>query len=118
MEKLIFKYLNNSLTEKESNELQQWLRKDKDNIKIFENIVGEWNLSQQYIDKTKKKILSRVLSHNESAVKEPNFQKVISIATLRKISIAVEQLSPYSFLIYTISVLKASQLQLLILSRP
>lgn len=88
MEKLIFKYLNNSLTEKESNELQQWLREDKDNIKIFENIVGEWNLSQQYIDKTKKKILSRVLSHNESAVKEPNFQKVISIATLRKISIA------------------------------
>ena len=88
MEKLIFKYLNNNLTEKESNELQQWLREDKDNIKIFENIVGEWNLSQQYIDKTKKKILSRVLSHNESAVKEPNFQKVISIATLRKISIA------------------------------
>jgi len=89
MKKLIFKYLNNSLTEKESNELQRWLREDKDNIKIFENIVGEWNLSQQYIDKTKKKILSRVLSHNESAVKEPNFQKVISIATLRKISIAV-----------------------------
>lgn len=88
MEKLIFKFLNNSLTEKESNELQQWLREDKYNVKIFENIVGEWNLSQQYIDKTKKKILTRVLSDNKTIVKEPNPKKVLSIATLRKISIA------------------------------
>jgi len=55
MEKLIFKYLNDSLTEEELNTLQEWLIKDKENIKVFENIVGEWNLSLQYIDKTKKK---------------------------------------------------------------
>ena len=61
MEKLIFKYLNDSLTEEELNTLQEWLIKDKENIKVFENIVGEWNLSLQYIDKTKKKILTHQL---------------------------------------------------------
>jgi transmembrane sensor len=88
MEKLIYKYLNNNLTEKESTELQRWLKRDKENIKVFENIVGEWNLSQQYIDNAKKKILSQILSQNKAVVKEPSFQKVIGIVTLRKISIA------------------------------
>ena len=88
MEKLIFKYLNDSLTEEELNTLQEWLIKDKENIKVFENIVGEWNLSLQYIDKTKKKILTQILSQDKAIVKEPNFQERIGISTLRKISIA------------------------------
>jgi hypothetical protein len=88
MEKLIFKYLNDSLTEEELNTLQEWLIKDKENIKVFENIVGEWNLSQQYIDKTKKKILTQILSQDKAIVKEPNFQERIGISTLKKISIA------------------------------
>lgn len=88
MEKLIFKYLNDSLTEEELNTLQEWLIKDRENIKVFENIVGEWNLSQQYIDKTKKKILTQILSQDKAIVKEPNFQERIGISTLKKISIA------------------------------
>jgi hypothetical protein len=88
MEKLIFKYLNNRLTKEELITLQEWLKKDKENIKVFENIVGEWNLSQQYIDTSKKKILTQILSRDKAIVKEPNFQERIGISTLSKISIA------------------------------
>ena len=88
MDKLIFKYLKNSLTEEELNTLQEWLIRDKENIKVFENIVGEWNLSQKYVDKTKKKILTQILSRDKAIVKEPNFQERIGISTLSKLSIA------------------------------
>ncbi len=61
MEKLLYKYLYNKLTEDEVIELQAWLKKDNDNIKVFENIVGDWNLSNKYIDNSKEKILSQIL---------------------------------------------------------
>jgi ferric-dicitrate binding protein FerR (iron transport regulator) len=88
MEKLLYKYLNNKLSEDEDKEFQAWLKKDKENLEIFENIVGDWNLSHQYVDNAKEKILSQIFSQNKVLVKESNFEKVIGIATFRKISIA------------------------------
>lgn len=88
MEKLLYKYLNNKLSEEEDKKLQAWLKKDKENIQVFENIVGNWNLSHQYVDKAKEKIISQILSQKQTLVKESNLQKVIGIVTFRKISIA------------------------------
>jgi transmembrane sensor len=88
MEKLLYKYLYNKLSEEEDKELQAWLKKDKENLEVFENIVGDWNLSHQYVDNAKEKIISQIFSQNKTLVKESTFEKVIGIATFRKISIA------------------------------
>ena len=88
MEKLLYKYLYNKLSEEEDKELQEWLKKDRENLEVFENIVGDWNLSHQYVDNAKEKIISQIFSQNKTLVKESTFEKVIGIATFRKISIA------------------------------
>ena len=83
MEKLLYKYLYNKLTEDEVIELQAWLKKDNDNIKVFENIVGDWNLSNNYIDNTKEKVLSQILSQNKSIAKEISLPLTFSTKTTR-----------------------------------
>lgn len=88
MEKLIQKYLNNKLTEAEHKELQTWLEKEKENLKVFENIVGEWNLSKKFIDQSKEKILSQILNQNKLSVKESGSQRVLWSGTVKKIAIA------------------------------
>ena len=66
MEKLIFKYLNDSLTEEELNTLQEWLIKDKENIKeinMFDNIVTTaWsNIAKNNKEEENKNILQKML---------------------------------------------------------
>ena len=88
MEKLLYKYLNNKLTEDEVKELQAWLKKDKDNLRVFENIVGNWNLSNNYIDNTKEKILSQILSQNKSIAKGTSIHRTLWSGAAKKIAIA------------------------------
>lgn len=88
MEKLLYKYLYNKLTEDEVIELQAWLKKDNDNIKVFENIVGDWNLSNKYIDNSKEKILSQILSQNKSTAKESTIYRTLFSRAPKKIAIA------------------------------
>lgn len=88
MEKLIYKYLNNELTEDEVKELQAWLKKDKDNLRFFENIVGDWNLSNKYIDNSKEKVLSQILSQNKSISKETPIHIALWSGAAKKVTIA------------------------------
>ena len=88
MEKLLYKYINNKLTEDEVKELQAWLKKDKDNLRVFENIVGDWNLSNNYIDNTKEKVLSQILSQNKSIAKETSIHRTLWSGAAKKIAIA------------------------------
>lgn len=88
MDKFLYKYLNNTLSEEEYEELQAWLKKDKENLKVFENIVGEWNLTEKYIDNSKEKILSQILTQNNPIVKEPRVQSIYWNGAIKKIALA------------------------------
>lgn len=88
MEELLYKYLNNTLSEEEHQKLQAWLKKDKENLKVFENIVGEWNLTEKYIDNSKEKILSQILTQNNPIVKEPRDQSIYWNGAIKKIALA------------------------------
>tara|TARA_B100001063_G_scaffold180553_2_gene169693 strand:+ start:1543 stop:2703 length:1161 start_codon:yes stop_codon:yes gene_type:complete len=88
MEKLLYKYLINKLTKEEYKNLQAWLKKDKENLRVFENIVGEWNLSKSYVDNSKEKILAQILDQNNSIVKESSVQRIYFKGAIKKIAIA------------------------------
>lgn len=62
MEDLISKYLHNNLTPEEEKSLQGWLEHDRANRKVFENIVGHWQISNRDIEQAKGRVLSKVLS--------------------------------------------------------
>tara|TARA_Y100001972_G_scaffold128554_1_gene190157 strand:- start:1311 stop:2318 length:1008 start_codon:yes stop_codon:yes gene_type:complete len=76
MEHLIVKYLQNSLSPQEAEELKKWIEEKPLNSKVFENIVGEWNLSVTEVNQSKELIRHKILSdktstnHNDSPVKE------------------------------------------------
>ena len=84
MEKLLYKYLINKLTKEEYKNLQAWLKKDKENLRVFENIVGEWNLSKSYVDNSKEKILAQILDQNNSIVKESSVQRIYFKGAIKK----------------------------------
>jgi len=88
MEKLLYKYLNDNLTQDEVKELQTWLENDKNNLRVFENIVGDWNLSNKYIDDSKEKVLSKILSENKSIAKEISMHRLLWSRATKKIAIA------------------------------
>ena len=88
MEELLYKYLNDKLSEEEYQKLQAWLKKDKENLKVFENVVGEWNITKEYIDNSKEKILSQILTQNNPIVNEPRVQSIYWNGAIKKIALA------------------------------
>ena len=76
MEKLLYKYLYNKLSEEEDKELQEWLKKDRENLEVFENIVGDWNLSHQYVDNAKEKIISQIFTTQFQLTSKRHWKRV------------------------------------------
>ncbi|MEH0152915.1 FecR domain-containing protein [Limibacter armeniacum] len=65
MEQLIAKYLNKELTDAEASDLKHWLEKDKVNRQVFENIVGQWHLSQEEVAASKVRVLQRIQTNQQ-----------------------------------------------------
>lgn len=83
MEDLIAKYLQNTITAPEANELRLWLAKDARNRRVFENIVGEWSLDQSEVDHLKRSVYQRI-THEEKAIRKHS-----SISYLSKVAAAI-----------------------------
>ncbi|WP_258105681.1 FecR family protein [Marinoscillum sp. MHG1-6] len=71
MDKLITKYINKELSSEEAAELKEWLERDALNRKVFENIVGHWQLSSAKIDQRQEAVLARVMVADESHSEQP-----------------------------------------------
>lgn len=71
MEELISKYLKNDLNREETLTLKSWLEKDPLNRKVFENMVGEWNLSEEIIAASRNRVLERIMAQE---VPTPTYQ--------------------------------------------
>ncbi|MBV6641226.1 MAG: FecR family protein [Cyclobacteriaceae bacterium] len=102
MEHLIVKYLQNSLSPREAEELKKWIEEKPLNSKVFENIVGEWNLSSTEVNQSKdlirRKILAdeTIINHNDSPVKEKpksdhvfSFRSVLRYAAMVIVTIGI-----------------------------
>jgi len=64
MEELIYKYIQNKLTKAERVQLQEWLDKDPENVRLFKNFVGHWKLSDFDVDLLKHKVWQK-MPHQE-----------------------------------------------------
>lgn len=92
MEHLIIKYLQNDLTQAEVRELRKWLKEKPVNRKVFENIVGEWNLSKEEINIARDRVLKNILSG--PAIKEEKsspkkFRYLMKIAAMLLIGVGL-----------------------------
>lgn len=65
MKDLIVKYLNNTLSGKERNDLNQWLSKSSRNRKVFENIVNHWNVSEEDVIEAKTRTYDAITKSSE-----------------------------------------------------
>lgn len=88
MEYLILKYLKGELSEKEADELRSRLKEDPQNRKIFENMVGAWDLTSEEISDFKKVVLSRLMASarpdlrsNEKGIRNSS-NKTIKVAAV------------------------------------
>ena len=99
MEKLIFKYLRNELSDHETNDLKNWLESDDVNRKIFENIVGEWNLNSTDIEESKAKILASIHQKGTSHVIQGKKKSSQVISVLLRIAAVLVLITGLSMLV-------------------
>ncbi|MFY0600062.1 MAG: FecR domain-containing protein [Cyclobacteriaceae bacterium] len=66
MEELILKYLQGNLNESEEIKLKLWLQENIENRKAFENIVGNWKVSEVEVMNAKTRVLQRIQSQNSN----------------------------------------------------
>ncbi len=76
MEHLIIKYLQNSLSPREAEELKKWIEEKPLNSKIFENIVGEWNLSATEVNQSKELIRRKILADKANTNFDPSVKEI------------------------------------------
>ncbi len=76
MEHLIVKYLQNTLSPQEAEELKKWIEEKPLNSKVFENIVGEWNLSATEIIKSKELIRHQILADKTNSNHDPSIKEI------------------------------------------
>ena len=72
-EDFIRKYLTGGLTGSEERELRKWLEEDKTNRRVFENMVAEWHLEPSQIERSRKKVYTRLTGTGEGKVKGRSF---------------------------------------------
>ena len=60
MEDLIIKYLEGTLSDEERRSLDNWIRKNYRNRRVFENIVNHWEVKDQDVKASKERVLTKI----------------------------------------------------------
>ncbi len=68
MERLIYKYIQGKLTKSEKLELKEWLEESPENLSMFKNFTGHWNLTDFDVELMKHKVWQKI-PHEETVSK-------------------------------------------------
>ena len=89
MDQLISKYLNNTLTKEETQNLESWLRKDVKNRIEFENIVAHLSHQDGELATIKEQVFSRVINQKDQKAKLNFNQKLRYITRVAAVFVVV-----------------------------
>ncbi len=89
MDQLISKYLNNTLTKEETQNLESWLRKDVKNRIEFENIVAHLSHQDGELATIKEHVFSRITNQKDQKTKLNFNQKLRYITRVAAVFVVV-----------------------------
>lgn len=92
IEELIIKYLTHDLTNEEEQRLEAWLLQDKANRSVFENIVADWKLTSDDIQRSKTKIHGRLSGKYRTEKKTQRFISYFSKVAAVFVLVAIASL--------------------------
>jgi len=89
MDNLINKYLNNSLTPKEAEQLRLWLQKDVKNKIEFENIVTHLKHSDEELSQVEKRVFEKIVAKGSRNIKIDSGHKIRYIANVAAVFVII-----------------------------